>query len=158
MLPVSIVTMEMAHYPQLNYSTIDVAEYVRKSMRWIMSGRGFVDYPNKISSLTGLPVCQAVPLMEVVPPPKNTAMKKTISRKPPENKLFFRKALPEHNAICKLNIAYKKNVIRYLFSQSGEILPLLKRQTLEECSIVVMAKLFDINMAQWGNQVSVLHY
>jgi hypothetical protein len=48
-------------FTQLNYSTIDVAEYVWKSMRRIMSGRGFVDCPNQISSLTssltGLPVC-----------------------------------------------------------------------------------------------------
>ena len=32
-----------------------------------MSGRGFVDCPNLISSLTG----RSAPLMEVVPPPKN---------------------------------------------------------------------------------------
>ena len=44
-------------FTQLNYCTIDVAEYVRNSMRRIMSGRGFVDCPNKISSLIGLPVC-----------------------------------------------------------------------------------------------------
>ena len=38
-----------------------------------MSGRGFVDCPNKISSLTGLPACRSVPLMEVVPPPKKVS-------------------------------------------------------------------------------------